>query len=238
MDFLRRLHPSHAEGFAAARLDLPPRWAAAAPASPLTAVPARARTSLSADDDRSAANTAQAPVDHGLLPAASHAAPQTSGTGPARAAPAVHMAPTGYGIERPSSGAELRGPVERDAPRVRPQARQAKPERAPLLQPGGALRVLPTTTGLSTADGTAPNQRIVDRGRHKPQDPLRPPVLQQAAQRVAKGDAAPVVHITIDRIDVRIPPGQPDAPPARKPRAAATVAPLAEYLRASDKGVR
>jgi hypothetical protein len=61
--------------------------------------------------------------------------------------------------------------------------------------------------------------------------PLRIDLLRD---RVAEGkpvEPAPIVHVTIDRIDVRLPPAPAAVAPARRPRPASTVAPLADYLR-------
>ncbi len=70
-----------------------------------------------------------------------------------------------------------------------------------------------------------------------PAPPLRAQALQQAA-RTQQADAAPVVHVTIDRIDVRLPAPTSDPAPARKARPASTLAPLGEYLRAHNGAAR
>ena len=64
--------------------------------------------------------------------------------------------------------------------------------------------------------------------------PLRDSVIEQrvAARRTS---APPVVHVTIDRIDVRVPPAPPAPRPAARPRSAASATPLADYLRQRDR---
>lgn len=68
-----------------------------------------------------------------------------------------------------------------------------------------------------------------------PHAPLR---VQALPQTRAEPAAAPsVVRVTIDRIDVRLPPAPAaPAPRERKPRPASTVTTLADYLRTGPRG--
>jgi hypothetical protein len=65
--------------------------------------------------------------------------------------------------------------------------------------------------------------------------PLRIEAL--AERRPHAASEPPIVHVTIDRIDVRLPTA--DATPAtreRRPRTASAVAPLSDYLRGTQRG--
>jgi|JI10StandDraft_1071094.scaffolds.fasta_scaffold1529676_2 hypothetical protein len=67
--------------------------------------------------------------------------------------------------------------------------------------------------------------------------PLRIEAIAERQPRAA--GEPPIVHVTIDRIDVRLPAG--DAAPSpreRRPRAAGAVAPLSDYLRGTQRGGR
>jgi hypothetical protein len=85
----------------------------------------------------------------------------------------------------------------------------------------------PASFTLSTAPPVAPMPR-----RDTP--PLSDAAL---ATRVGKPEPAPVVHVTIDRIDVRAPDVVKPAAPSKPPRRQPTVS-LADYLRNSRSGSR
>jgi hypothetical protein len=214
MDFLRRLHPAHADSTAAAWLERAPRWAIGreagrqAPAAPLAA---RA----------SAEKTHATPADAGLPPPAM---PQPAVT------EAVHthtMAPAAIVDGAPGAPKSVASPTD---PRAAP--------------PLGPLQAAPDTSRPPVFERPGPGRETaIAAGRPKPSSAVRPAAAAplrtqtlQRAQRAAKPDAAPVVHVTIDRIDVRVPAPAESSAPARKPRPASTVAPLADYLRKTRNG--
>lgn len=65
--------------------------------------------------------------------------------------------------------------------------------------------------------------------RHPPQRPMSEPAL--AARHIATAEPRPVVHVTIDRIDVRAPAAPPRPAPATRSRNTAPSVSLADYLR-------
>jgi hypothetical protein len=67
---------------------------------------------------------------------------------------------------------------------------------------------------------------------------MRPQTLRDAARASAPAPApAPVVHVTIDRIDVRLPPAAAPATRAdSRPRPASAQPALGDYLRPSGGG--
>jgi len=60
--------------------------------------------------------------------------------------------------------------------------------------------------------------------------PLREEALRERAQP-PRAEPAPIVHVTIDRIDVRLPAPPAPLPSPRRARPASAVPPLADYLR-------
>lgn len=221
MDFLRRLHPGHADSPAAARLERAPRWAMGreagrqAQAAPLAArAPAEETHTTPADACLPQPAVTEVARTHTTAPAAIVV------VAPPRSHP-VHLLAADPRTPKPV--ASPAGP--RAAQTVEPLQAAPDPSRPPayeLPRPGRETAV--------AAGQPKPGVAV----RPAPAAPLRTQTLQQA-QRPAKPDAAPVVHVTIDRIDVRVPaPADPSAP-ARKPRPTSTVAPLADYLRSKTR---
>lgn len=67
----------------------------------------------------------------------------------------------------------------------------------------------------------------------QPRAPLRITTVLQAgaAERERTAEPAPIVHLTIDRIDVRLPSAPVAATPPARRRAASAVGGLGDYLR-------
>jgi hypothetical protein len=228
MDFLRRLHPGHADSAAAARLDRAPRWATSgeAPQAAVVATPfvapapndvraARSHTDVTAPL-RSAGTELQRPARP--LPVAAAAAVAVAA--PQRSNPAPSQLP-----DRPVASHDGK-------PIAGQRALSAAPGRVGAAPLGAALFEHPRAV-RETAPSTTPAEPLArNRPTREPPAPLRAQALQQAA-RAQRADAAPVVHVTIDRIDVRVPAPASAPAPTRKPRAASTAAPLGDYLRAS-----
>lgn len=224
MDFLRRLYPGHADSPAAARLERAPRWATAgrhAPIAPLYALPAADPVHAS-------------PADAGMAPPAM---PQSGPTEPERtraeaAAKLVATPPHLHEMRLPSpdprAPKNLASPAgPRAAQPVRPVQAAADPSRPPAFQQPRPGRETAAVAGQTKPIGAV-------RPAPGPTAPLRAQTLQQAP-RPAKPDAAPVVHVTIDRIDVRLPAPANASAPASKARPASAVAPLADYLRGKKR---
>ncbi len=226
MDFLRRLYPGHADSPAAARLERAPCWATGreagrqAQAAPLSA--------------RAPAEEASAsPADAGLPP-------------PAMPQPAVTEAARTH-TTAPAAMVDVAPPRSHPVPLPTPEPRESKPADSPAdtraAQADGPLQAATQPSGPPAFElPTSAREAAVVAAQGKPGTALRPApaaplrtqTLQQA-QRAAKPEAAPVVHVTIDRIDVRVPAPANASAPARKPRPASTVAPLADYLRSKTR---
>lgn len=89
-----------------------------------------------------------------------------------------------------------------------------------------------------------PDERRPQRDRAAPPPhiapaPLRQSVIDQRMPAPVQQQQPTVVHVTIDRIDVRAPAtAPPPQRPAAKPRADTSAIPLADYLRKSDPSRR
>ena len=70
-----------------------------------------------------------------------------------------------------------------------------------------------------------------------PGSPISAPLTEAAVAGRAKAAQAPVVHVTIDRIDVRVPAAAPPTAPERRARAQPSVS-LADYLAGGARGGR
>ena len=220
MDYLRRLHPAHAAHAArgsAARLDAPTAMAA-------TAALPRATFDEPAPPPADAARS-QSPN------AVSLGASQSPLTEPSpRAAPLAEAAASRAAPHHPSAVTPL-PPMQAVplalSPSVLP-ARAAPPSidalvpqvpstaASPLMQPD--LRPLPS------ARQREPSAVVVAL------QPLRPEALRER-EHAAADEPAPVIHVTIDRIDVRLPSAAATPPAAARRRAAPAVGTLGDYLR-------
>ena len=232
MDFLRRLHPSAAAGRGAARLvpgalrAVPTtptdegRGPTPSPWSPTTSTPAPAPTGAA---DRLAV---EPPADSIPLDAAPSPA----------AAPALADRPT--------------VPAPAPAPAVGPSRSMAPGRGLVATEPSAAGPAYPTHTAASAPDqgeggtaadaasGSPPAARSAGWSVAAEAGgvtlPLRSVVVREAARPATP---APVVHVTIDRIDVRLPPS-----PAAASRATARARPssaqpaLGDYLRGRAGG--
>lgn len=106
-------------------------------------------------------------------------------------------------------------------------------EAATAVQHANAITPYPAA---SEALQHAASRFFVDRTRHAPE--IRPPLRESTvAQRAAppRTAMAPVVHVTIDRIDVRVPSPVATVQPSSPAKRAASTLPLDEYLRQRGK---
>jgi hypothetical protein len=217
VDYLRRLHPSRSEPVGAARLDVPPRFA---------------------PGDAQPAEPAGEPLQ--TIPAAA-GGPQPQGPRPQ---PVPVPASTARSTARVEPHQERVAPLEtrQVIETLSPLTRVARPPAASALPMPAAMRTLPPAPVLAVAPAAAPPQPQDTISGFAPPAPPPPPGASLEAplrvealrDRVPTGsaaDPAPVLHVTIDRIDVRLPPAPASAAPARKPRPSSAVAPLADYLR-------
>lgn len=161
---------------------------------------------------------------------------------PQRNPPAPEPAPSN--MLPPSSHDEVARPT---SPAAKPVASERRPASAQAIV---GLPVAPPVASMSrrdpaplrAPDDAAPAQEIVGLHVAPPVAPSRrdPPPLSDAAMASRMSSppkAPPVVHITIDRIDVRAPdvsrPAAPSNPARRQPAIS-----LADYLRNSTRGSR
>jgi hypothetical protein len=229
MEFLRRLDPRRTAAPGAARLDVAPRWleptttpTAAESARPAesavapTARPMRPPVVLQSEDRETEASGRPSVGTGETVPAAgprpSRPAPQASFHAKLdRSMQAASALPITEG--RPSYAASNGAGAQVG---IAPPRRTAAAEAGPLRR----------TAPLPPAQTQSP---VV------PDRPLRADALSERRPRPAS--EPPIVHVTIDRIDVRLP--AVDAAPSpreRRPRAASAVRPLSEYLRGGGRG--
>ena len=233
MDFLRRLDPGRSAAPGAARLDLAPRWLE--PAAPLVDAEATAPVDtvapLRVAAVRAPARRQPGPLD--LLarsdpdPPPAHAVRAPAPT-PAVAAHVGFVATARLPDRVPYPAApSARQQAESITPRSAPLDRAVPPEADP------ARAVVPVEPKLPAAPSLPPSAGPVS--AHVPHDgPLRLDAL--AERRPPAGGAPPIVHVTIDRIDVRLPAASaPTAQSERRPRPSGAVAPLADYLRGGGR---
>lgn len=262
MDFLRRLHPSTATRPDAARL-VPPAWGASAARLPAAAAlpaidpPSAADASHPGFSGRPSEQAASAsPATQHDLP---HDAHEIRGDLPATPlAETVHAGPRRLPAARGQTAAPA--PSTPSAPSASPAAPASATASTGLAvpaathgtrpQPAAPAPTVPGHDGLvhpspSTAAGPAPASRAAPpstTARPAPValtiSPLRAQTLRDAAHAVAPAPP-PVLHVTIDRIDVRLPPAPPAPPrPSSRPRPASGVPALGDYLRPPNGGAR
>ena len=216
MDFLRRLAPPREGDRSRAAGVLPARFASDAYR---LAVSTRG-DAPSIFDDAPALPDERTTTSHGPTAASEPPLPrraQRTPVGPASAGgPPVASAPV----------ATLQGLPHESTPLVRPRRGAADvdvPVPSWRRDVGSAFNELPVMQAQTMAIAAA---RPVSRPRTSP---LSPNAV--AAARASPGEPPrPVIHITIDRIDVRAPAAPPRAAESAKPRAAAPSLSLADYL--------
>ena len=239
MRFLHLLHPTASQGRHAAHVDLV-AWRAAA------LRPREADASIHADELGHAEATSPA---HPLAPTALHAAAAPDTAARAGSVPA----PASGRSESPAVGGHTPTAQSQSAAVQRPggEPLAAQVHRLPVLPPArpdlpssaatAVLEAADPDSGDPTLEGLQPVRLTL------PSAPAWAPSPQPGSNRsdvAARGrgladmaretEPATVVHVTIERIDVRLPPAAPLAPhPARETRdsAAARSTPLADYLR-------
>jgi len=239
MDFLRRLHPSAAAQPDAARL-VPPVWGGVATPSPVQA--AIAGASPARLDER---DPGPRPV-----PGAMQARPVTAGHRARRSTPEETTADAPEPARRPTQPLAVEPP--RAATKSDDRQNAHAPPRtgawpapapfpSPLSAPPPAPRPAVSTRvarsgpqAQSSTDATASVRPAATPTPGLPAGrPLAGPLRVESLRDVVREAAsAPVVHVTIDRIDVRLPPAP--APAARaptRPRTASGVPSLGDYLR-------
>ena len=227
MDFLRRLAPPREGDLSRAVAVLPSRFAGEVP---LRSTPAPGEAAGSFDD--------------ALPPADAQTPPprlQRAHPAPAEAVPAVqrtvlHPVPVtaaqpGTGAAAPARHAPPRDPMPPAQPNPpaakvdgasAPARREAVARGEPAVPPARP-RAAASATPAATRPAIAPPIA----------NPLSPRTVAARAQ--AAEPPRPVIHVTIDRIDVRTPAAPARAPAPAKPRAAAPSVSLADYLRGSAR---
>jgi hypothetical protein len=153
----------------------------------------------------------------------------------AKAAPAVTPVVTIPRLPRPSS--ELPQQRHHSAPPAKSDVARSSRRDAVVMPRQPADNPVPPSRRDSTAASAIvvlPAASPVAPMPRRDKSPLSDAAL---ASRVTRPEAAPVIHVTIDRIDVRAPdlskPAAPSKPTRRQP-----AVPLAEYLRNSRSGSR
>lgn len=226
--FLQRLAPAFREGAHAARPVLAPRFAPVDRGEPLA--------------------TALPPSSGPLIPP------------PFDALPVVM--PLVTKLDRPEGAQANARPMRRDDdPRYtpRPAARAVAPQdsTAPVVPRDAITPVLPTAARTDPTPAPIAH-RHVDPAGDRPAPPPLPEAAAPAAalpaprlaptpgplsaaalaQRPLAAPAPPVIHVTIDRLDVRLPTPAPAPAAVAAPRRAAATLPLADYLRQRRGGAR
>jgi hypothetical protein len=219
MDFLRQLFPGHTEPPSAARLDVPPRFAslripveanlppgtpAAQAATRPPATPAGQSHGAHVDSHVADPMPQSGPPPHPprpRLPAHESQVAQPAGLDTPPRVPAL---PT------PTSPAPLASRLSNPVPPARTGGAPIAREPAAIAMPAA-----PTPQSIASAPTLSP---------------LREEALRERAQP-PRAEPAPIVHVTIDRIDVRLPAPPVPLPSPRRARPASGVPPLADYLR-------
>lgn len=247
MDFLRRLHPRHADATGAVRPDLgawraaglPRRVAASDQPGEMAPEPAQPGTaSPSSPFVAEPAHAIPAPGAKNGRPAASLVALDTAGLQGARPVPAA-----GEALAAVPAGEASAPSLATSTHALSASALPARP-----VTPAGPARTSPMHAPErpqgddrpgAAAARAAPPALAASALRTGPASSLPPPLRAdvQALQRAPDAAAPTVVQVTIDRIDVRLPPERAPAAAPSRPRPAPTVA-LADYLRERDGGRR
>lgn len=221
MDYLRRLHPAHADHGSAARLDAPLALAATVALSPTTfEVPAPSPTEAARATvpDAAPLRASQRPLTE-ISPRA--APPVEIATSLATSLAAPHRSP----VATPSQPMRLTRsalppsmvPARATPPSIDATAQPAQPAEAPPL-----TRAEPRSS--PAARRPEPSAVAVAL------QPLRAEAVRER-DRGAADEPAPIIHVTIDRIDVRLPSTAATPPAPGRRRAAPTVGALGDYLR-------
>lgn len=222
MDFLRRLHPGRGQEVGAARLDVAPRWGANAEEAP-------------ADE----LHMPEATMRAGIEPVARNnaaASPMPTIAGGARPTPAAATATAATPAARSGGDSAAGESVARKATPASPlpAATVPSPPAAPAVVESRHATSA-TRSPVATERQAAAPRRSAAPARATALSPLRPDAVPPARTEPAAQPS--VVRVTIDRIDVRLPPA-PAAPTQRerRPRQASTVTTLADYLRTGPRG--
>jgi len=226
MDYLRRLHPRQAGPADAAVPDLGAWRLAGMPLGGDASLDAASRASLLPP---AATEPAVSPTNTALPvgPPALAGASVREAHAPPRAATAAGLAAIATDHATPAAAARATGAAAK-----------------PMDRRGAATAVLPPQA--SAPDSTTSPRLAADAKaspalpQPSPPGTARPP-LRGDARALATGDHAadtavpPVVHVSIDRIDVRIPAAPAPAAAARRPRTDSSVGTLADYLRGDGR---
>lgn len=217
MDYLRRLNPAHADCSSAARLDAPaammampvlPSAAFEEVVAPLSTNPAVARA---AKPGPAPVRTIQRPPSEPSL----------------RAAPLTDVAtPRAVPSDRPATAPTALAPIGIARLPVPPSLQPARATPPSVdAEPAVVTPLLYAEAGPSPA-ARRPESSVV---AVLPQ-PLRPEAVRER-ERAAADEPAPIIHVTIDRIDVRLPSAAATPPALSRRRAAPAVGALGDYLR-------
>lgn len=221
MDYLRRLHPRQAGRADAAVADLGD-WR-------LAGMPQGGDASLDAASRQS------------LLPPAA-IAPAFSPTAAALAVgPSARTGATVREAHAPprAAAAADRAAIETDHATPAAAAHATLEAAKPMDRRGAAAP--PPTTHSATSSQLAAAAKAAPALPHPRSPGTAVPPLRGDARALATRDHAadsavpPVVHVSIDRIDVRIPAAPAPAAAARRPRAESNVGTLADYLRGDGR---
>lgn len=224
MDYLRRLHPRQAGRADAAVPDLGAWRLAGMPPGGDASLDAASRPSLlppaATEPAFSLANTALAvePLARaGATVREVHAPPRAAAAAGLAAIETSHATPaaTAHATAAAAKPTDRRGAA---APLLPPQAPHSATSPR-LAVDAKAARALPQPSSPNTAV---------------------PPLRGDARALAARDHAAdmavpPVVHVSIDRIDVRIPAAPAPTAAARRPRAESSVGALTDYLRGDGR---
>ena len=248
MDFLRRLHPSMAARPEAARLARPAAglWAAQphVPGNGTNSTdqrPAPEASPLRSDDLRHPETAGSTPAMRG--PATDVASPAALNGRPGKTAETERSEPGTTTPSRPREvparalGAAVAdgGLVKADLPPAPPQRppRATRPDEPPALNARQSESDLVDATPAAAHAPVQPPVPPLVKGLRSTPPPLRAETVRDATRAVGPA-APPVVRVTIDRIDVRLPPAAaPASPAAARTRPASAQPALGDYLRAN-----
>jgi hypothetical protein len=245
MDFLRRLAPSREPAAGRAVAVLPSRYASD---HPLRAAPS---ASMTTEDE--GAQDFRSPSPHAVAPPAvdSAAAHQTVSTEAALPPPAARTdagrVPLDRSDSRGISRPPRRGPADGTAfdVAVRRHVEDAQPDdRA--REPAAPRRVEPAPREAAFAAEVLPVSPAPRRRRTPPTSAVLPVSMASAAAGIPHpafparvrlpADPPTVIHVTIDRIDVRAPATPQSSAASARSRTSAPSVSLGDYLRARRPG--